>query len=86
MGRYSYVDASFLSKQAGLGKVVRTSLQERRRRLRIEIDHLLQVLDRKLQAERLSLMTLEVKRMTITAQKPNHCHIETMLQGMGIAD
>ena len=84
MGKYSFVNTASRIKDVELRKVEKASLKERRRRLGAEISHLMKVLDRKIQEERLLLMTLEVERMKISDRKPEVNQIDMMLKKMEI--
>ena len=61
MGRYTYV----APRVKNTGPKKKDSLKGRRYRLGIAISRLMKVLDRKLQEERLLLITLKIERMDI---------------------
>ena len=84
MGKYSYVNSASRIKHDELRKVENASLKKRRRRLEVEISHLLKELDRKIQEEKLLLLTLEVKRVKISNQNTEVKQMDMMMKKMEI--
>ena len=82
MGKY--VNIASRMKKDESRKLENTSLKERRRRLRVEVSHLMKVVDRKLQEERLLLVTLEVEKMKISDKQSEVKQTDTMLKKMEI--